>query len=165
MNVNEIVYASRIPPGLSFAGSWAPRTTLWLHFGGELGALWGSVGSPFGVPEANPTHRRPEGPSRTPRELSTPTVYNAHVALEPLLLLRKFEDFIVLLKNRIVKTSISLSTYVELAPIRRARARLEKHQNAPATAVKKRSAQIENVVFYLSKIYVFKVPRRSGAFS
>ena len=71
----------------------------WYTFGGPLGALWGWVGSPVGVLEANPTHRRPEGPSRTPQDLLTPIVYNPHFTLQPSLLLREFYDFSVYAKN------------------------------------------------------------------
>ena len=86
-----------LPPPIIYDNiQWLP---FWYTFGGPLGALWGSVGSPVGVLEANPTHRRPEGPSRTPRELSTPMVYNPQSTLESLLLLKEFYDFSVFAKN------------------------------------------------------------------
>ena len=75
-------------------------------FWGRLGAFWGSIGSPWGISwelrggsGGEPGHRRPEGPSQTPRELSTPMVYNPQSTLESLLLLKEFDDFSVFAKN------------------------------------------------------------------
>ena len=98
--------------------------------------------------EGNWTHRRPEGPSQTPRELSTPMVYNPQSTLESLLLLKEFNDFSVFAKNSHF-VNINFAWYVcRFSP-----------------PLKERGAKVENVRFYLSKIDVFKVPRRSGAFS
>ena len=71
----------------------------WEPFGGQLGGLWVSVGSSGGDLEANRSHRRPEGPSRSPQKVLTPMVYNPQCTLQTSLLLKEFDDFSVSTKN------------------------------------------------------------------
>ena len=130
-----------------------------------MGALWGSVGSSRGDLEANRAIDAQRALPRPLRELSTPMVYNPQCTLESLLLLREFCDFIVLRKTHVLKTLISLGTSVDLGPIRRAGARRKRHLNPSTPPLEKTGCKSRTCMFYLSKIDVFHVPRRSGAFS
>ncbi len=76
-----------------------------VHFGIDFGIIFGTVLAPFWGPfwyhfwgsKGEPKFNSFLDPSRTPRELSTPIVYNPHFALQPSLLLKDLDDFIVLL--------------------------------------------------------------------
>ncbi len=126
------------------------RGSIWYHFGGSKG---------------EPKFNSFLDPSRTPRELSTPIVYNPHFALQPLLLLREFDDFNVFAKNSHFK-NINFAWYLcRFRPYPKSTGATKKHLNPSTTSIEKARCKSRTCMVLLSNIYVFKVPRRSGAFS